>query len=204
MVPFRSSSIPIPLAVQGRPLAQTDRAHKEDEVSAQNNLLFFPNWKGFQSTGSLQQQSRCTSVYATLGSVSQADSVENIRDCSLFKFEQAWSDLTVAELNFRWAESALWAELSGVTLSEGATTHISGERKFSPLSSAHMLCSGHSREWWNQLRGELVKLSHCRDLMTSRACVHVYILLWFEPDTFAGPNIGKYREIVKGIFVNAE
>ena len=62
MVPFRSSSIPILLAVQGHPLAQTDRTQKEDEVTAQNNLLFFTNWKGFQSTGSLQQQSRCTSV----------------------------------------------------------------------------------------------------------------------------------------------
>ena len=54
-----------------------------------------------------------------------------------FKFERAWSDFTGAEWNFRWAESGLWAELSGITLSDGA--HISGERKFSPLSSAHML-----------------------------------------------------------------
>ena len=43
MVPFRSSSVPIPLAVQGHPLAQTDRTQKEDEVTAQNNLLFFTN-----------------------------------------------------------------------------------------------------------------------------------------------------------------
>ncbi len=38
------------------------------------------------------------------------------------------------------------AERSGVTLSGGAggaNTHVSGERKFSPLSSAHMLCEMH-------------------------------------------------------------
>ena len=43
MVPFHSSSVPIPLAVQGHPLAQTDRTQKEDEMTAQNNLLFFTN-----------------------------------------------------------------------------------------------------------------------------------------------------------------
>ena len=43
LVPFRSSSIPILLEVQGHPLAQTDRTQKEDEVTAQNNLLFFTN-----------------------------------------------------------------------------------------------------------------------------------------------------------------
>ena len=37
-----------------------------------------------------------------------------------FKFEQAWSDFTGAEWNFRWAESGLWAELSGISLSDGA------------------------------------------------------------------------------------
>ncbi len=36
-------------------------------------------------------------------------------------------------------------ERSAATLSGGvggANTHVSGEREFSPLSSAHMLCSG--------------------------------------------------------------
>ena len=41
MIPFHSSSVPILLAVQGHPLAQTDRTQKEDEVTARNNLLFF-------------------------------------------------------------------------------------------------------------------------------------------------------------------
>ena len=60
-----------------------------------------------------------------------------------FKFQRAWSDFTGVEWNFRWAESGLWAELSGITMerrSEAANTQISWERKFSPLSSAHMLC----------------------------------------------------------------
>ena len=36
------------------------------------------------------------------------------------KSELAWNDFTGAEWNFRWAESGLWAELSGITLSDGA------------------------------------------------------------------------------------
>ena len=56
-----------------------------------------------------------------------------------FKFERMWSDFTRAEWNFRRVESGLWAERSGMTLSEGAKTHVSMEHKFSPLSSTHML-----------------------------------------------------------------
>ena len=37
--------------------------------------------------------------------------------------------------------------------SEGANTRVSGERKFSPLSSAHMLCCLYS---WLEARGFLV------------------------------------------------
>ena len=37
-----------------------------------------------------------------------------------FKFEWAWSNFTGAEWNFRWVASGLWAELSGITLSDGA------------------------------------------------------------------------------------
>ena len=40
MVPFRSSSIPIPLAVQGHPLAQTDRRQKQGDSPKQSTVLY--------------------------------------------------------------------------------------------------------------------------------------------------------------------
>ncbi len=58
-----------------------------------------------------------------------------------FKCERAWSDFTGAGWNCRWAGSGI--ERSGLLWfwAVEANTHVSGEREFSPLSSAHMLWS---------------------------------------------------------------
>lgn len=57
-----------------------------------------------------------------------------------FSFEQAWSDFTGAGWNCRWRWSRI--ERSGLVWlsgeAAGVNTHVSGEQKFSLLSSAHM------------------------------------------------------------------
>ncbi len=62
-----------------------------------------------------------------------------------------WNELSDPDMrtaNFEFScdvyrEGVYWAERSGPTTlsggAGGANTHMSGERKFSPLSSAHML-----------------------------------------------------------------